>query len=56
MSGFKTILVAVLSFLTFALGWEGLKELIDPQYIAIAMSILMAILRFITKSSVFKKA
>ena len=55
MKGWKTVIVSVLSFLVFALGWDGLKELLDPQYIAIAMSIVMAILRFLTKSSVFKK-
>ncbi|MFQ5799310.1 MAG: hypothetical protein ACE5H0_11575 [Bacteroidota bacterium] len=55
MAGFKTIIVAVLSFLVFALGWEPLKQFIDPQTIAIVMAVLMAILRFLTKGPVFKK-
>ena len=55
LKGFKSIAIAVLSFLTFALGWEGLTELIDPQIVAMAMAVLMALLRFVTNSSVFRK-
>ena len=54
MKGFKSIVVAVLSFLVFALGWEGLSALVDPQIIAMAMAVLVAILRFVTTTSIFK--
>lgn len=55
MTGWKTILVAVLSGLVYLLGWEQLTEYIDPQIIAIAMAIVMAVLRFLTGTPIFKK-
>ena len=55
MTGWKTILVAALSFLVYAFGWEQLSEFVDPQIIAIAMAIVMAVLRFLTGTPIFKK-
>lgn len=56
MTGWKTILVAVLSGLVYLLGWEQLTEYVDPQVIAILMSIAMAVLRFLTGTKIFNKA
>ncbi len=56
MTGWKTIAIAVVQFLVFAFGWEQLTEYLDPQIIAIVAAVLMAVLRFLTTTSVFKKA
>lgn len=54
MNGFKTIGANVLMFLGFALGWDGLKEWLDPQTIAMIVTVVNFGLRFITKTPVFK--
>ena len=53
LKGKKTVLVMAGSFLLYALGWEQLKELIDPKYIAMATAAIGFALRFITETSVW---
>lgn len=55
MKGYKTIGIAVVSFLVYALGWEQLTAYIDAQIIAVISSVLMFVMRFLTSSSIFKK-
>ena len=55
VQGYKTIFIAILSFVVYALGWDQLVSYVDPQVIAIAGAVAMAILRFLTTSPVFKK-
>jgi hypothetical protein len=55
MKGYKTILVGIVSFAIYALGWEPLVELVDPQYIALIGSTLMILLRLLTSTPIFKK-
>jgi hypothetical protein len=54
MKGWKTILIAVIQFAVYALGWEQLTQYLEPQTIAIIASVLMFVLRFLTSSPVFK--
>jgi hypothetical protein len=54
VKGYKTILVAVISFLVYALGWDQLVNYVDPKTIALLGSVLMLALRFITSSPAFK--
>ena len=53
LKGKKTVIVMAGSFLVYALGWEQLKELIDPKYIAMATAAVGFALRFITETSVW---
>lgn len=56
LKGYKTILVAAIEFVLFALGWNRLTEFIDAQYIAMIAAALMFVLRFITNTPIFKSA
>lgn len=55
MKGFKTIAVFGLSGLAYLLGWNQLTALVDPQWIAIATTVVGFALRFVTDTPVFKK-
>ena len=55
MKGWKTILVAVLGFLTYALAWPELTQYLDGQVIALITAVVMLVMRLITSSPVFKK-
>lgn len=55
MSGWKTIALAVVSFLLYAVGWEQLVDYVDAQTIALITAALMFVMRFLTKTPVFRK-
>jgi hypothetical protein len=55
MKGWKTVVIAIISFLIYALGWEQLVQYLDAQMIALISSILMFIMRLLTKTPVFRK-
>jgi hypothetical protein len=55
LKGKKTVIVMAGSFLAYALGWDQLKELVDPKYIAMATAAVGFALRFITETSVWSK-
>jgi len=54
MKGWKTIVVAVLSFAIYTLAWPGLVELVDPQLIAQIAAVLMLVMRFLTATPIGK--
>jgi len=55
MAGYKTVVIAVLMFLAYALEWPKITEFIDAQYVALGTSLVMAVLRFFTETKVFTK-
>lgn len=53
MKGWKTVIVAVLSFLAYALAWPELTQYLDGQTIAMITAAVMLIMRFLTTTSIF---
>jgi len=53
--GWKTIAFFAFSGLAYLLGWDKMTELISPQYLAIATSIVGLALRYVTTSPMGKK-
>lgn len=55
MTGWKTLIVAVLSFAAYTFAWPQLTEYLDAQLIAQIAAVLMFALRFLTSTSVGSK-
>ena len=52
--GYRTVAVAVLMFIAYALAWPELTKYLDAQIIAIATTAVMFALRLLTSTPVFK--
>lgn len=55
MKGWKTVLLAALSFAIYGLGWEQLTQYVDPQLIAMIGAILMLLMRLVSDTAPFKR-
>lgn len=52
MKGYRTIAVNVLALAGFALGWPQLSEVVNPQYVSLALAAVNLALRFVTNTPV----
>jgi len=55
MKGWRTIAAFAASAIVYLLGWEQLKEILDPKWIAIGGTVMGVVMRLVTTGPVGKK-